>query len=157
MAFALPPPPPAVIMYVNPQCVQEVAIRYDLPMALLVAVMHVEGGTVGKKSMNSNGTVDYGPMQVNSLWLPELQKFGITKETLRDNGCVNVAVGSWILRKNIDREKKSIWRGIGAYHSKTKKLNERYSVKIRKAIAKNLDLAKTLAKANGFLQKRKGS
>lgn len=144
------PPPPPVISYVTPQCVHEIAKHYDLPMALLVAIMSVEGGEVGKESKNTNGTSDYGPMQINTIWLKDLKKYGISKEALRDNGCVNVAAGSWILREKINKNKdKSIWFGIGSYHSKTKELNNWYVSKIKKVLARKLSIFEVIKKANG--------
>lgn len=46
---------------------------------------------------NSNGTIDIGIMQINSVHLPKLAQFGVTQESLFDPE-VNIYIGAWILK-----------------------------------------------------------
>ena len=54
-------------------CLLMAANTYQVPPAVMIGIMQVEGGHVGQAvGPNSNGTYDLGPMQVNSRWMPEL-------------------------------------------------------------------------------------
>lgn len=117
---------------VTHECVMEAAKRFDLPARAIYAILSVEGGTVGKVSKNSNGSYDIGPMQINSLWL-ETFKDHVTKEQLLNDGCVNVQVGSWILKANINQAGGDFWKGIGNYHSRTPEHHKRYKLKVYSA------------------------
>jgi hypothetical protein len=82
---------------------------------------------------NTNGTYDIGPMQINSTWLPKLEKYNITQQDIQFNACANITVGAWILSKKI-ANRDDILVGIGDYHSHTRGLNKIYS----NLIVKNL-------------------
>ncbi len=51
-------------------CVLAAARVHRLPPAMLVILLNVEGGSLGRVSQNTNDTVDIGPMQVNQIWIP---------------------------------------------------------------------------------------
>jgi hypothetical protein len=74
---------------------------------------------------NSNGTVDYGIAQINSVHLPELKTHRIHEDDLMD-ACVGTYVAAWHLRKQIDKYGNN-WFAVGAYHSVTPALNRRYA------------------------------
>ncbi len=104
-------------------CIFLAAQTYGVPPAVLVGILEVEGGKVGQEVRNTNNTYDLGPMQINTIWLPELAKhWGVSEATarrwVRDDGCVNIGVGAWILRQKSE-EAGSIYSGIAHYHSKT--------------------------------------
>jgi hypothetical protein len=128
-------------------CLTESSLLFQVPISMILIVLDTERGTVGKSSLNKNGTRDYGPMQINSIWLPRLKSLGITEELLRDNGCVNVAVGAWILREHLEKTGDPMV-AISIYHSRVKKHRERY-LKQAMSRAKTLDVMKTLSRANG--------
>jgi hypothetical protein len=112
-------------------CILGAAHRYRLPPAVLVILLNVEGGTIGHVSLNSNDTVDIGPMQVNEIWLPQLARhwnasIGDTFRAVRDNFCANVAAGSWILRQALDEAQGDFWRGVAIYHSHDPGYQRRY-------------------------------
>jgi len=48
-------------------CLTAAAAAHRLPPAMLAVLLNVEGGTLGRVSRNTNGTVDIGPMQVNTV------------------------------------------------------------------------------------------
>lgn len=112
-------------------CILAAAQRYRLPPALLVILLNVEGGTIGHVSLNTNDTVDIGPMQVNEIWLPQLARHwdasvGDTFRAVRDNFCANVAAGSWILRLALDEAHGDFWQGVAIYHSHDPGYQRRY-------------------------------
>ena len=116
-------------------CILLAANTYHVPPAVMIGIMYVEGGHVGQEAgPNVNGTYDLGPMQVNTRWLPQLQKnWHIDATTarawVRDDGCVNVHVAAWILRQKMD-DTGSLWGGIAAYHSATPGIGSSYAHKV---------------------------
>lgn len=111
------------------ECINQAAILYHVPAKLILSVLAIEGGRVGIASANKNGSFDYGPMQINSIWLTKIQQYGYTKQQLQYDPCVNVIVGTWILSQNIANA-STVWCGIGGYHSHTATLNYRYQKKV---------------------------
>jgi hypothetical protein len=103
-------------------CIEAAASVYRLPPAVVVILLSVEGGSLGRVSQNTNETVDVGPMQVNSTWIPALATHwgasqSATFKALRDNFCANVEAGTWILRQALDEAHGDFWEGVGFYHS----------------------------------------
>jgi hypothetical protein len=103
-------------------CLRSAADLHRVPAAVLVILLRVEGGRLGRVSQNSNDTVDIGPMQVNQIWLPKLAQhwhasIDDTFIALRDNFCANVEGGAWILRQDLDEAHGDFWGGVGIYHS----------------------------------------
>jgi hypothetical protein len=103
-------------------CLLAAARVHRLPPMVLVILLKVEGGSLGKVSHNTNGTVDIGPMQVNQIWLPRLAARWNTSvqeafAAVRDNFCANVEAGAWILRQGLDEPGADFWDGVGYYHS----------------------------------------
>jgi soluble lytic murein transglycosylase-like protein len=77
---------------------------------------------------NANGSVDYGEMQINSIHLPTLAQFGISKSTLMQP-CKNVYIAAWHLRQKMDKYGNT-WAAVGAYHSETPALRDHYASQI---------------------------
>lgn len=113
------------------QCVQYAAGYYQVHPDLIRAIMRTEGGTTGKISWNKNGSYDMGIMQVNSIHLKELAKYGISREDLIYNPCVNIYVGTWILKLGLMKS-SDFWQGVGAYNSQTPIYNQAYRYKVYK-------------------------
>ena len=111
------------------ECINQAAIAYHVPATLILSVLAVEGGAVGLASANKNRTVDYGPMQINSISLSKIRLYGYTQHQLQYDPCVNVKVGAWILSQNIANA-ATTWRGVGSYHSHTAILNQQYQTKV---------------------------
>ncbi len=116
-------------------CILLAANTYHVPPAVMIGIMHVEGGRIGQEvGPNVNGTYDLGPMQVNTRWLPTLQRLwkvdtATARSWVRDNGCVNVHVAAWILRQKLD-DTGSLWAAIAAYHSLTPSKGIPYANKV---------------------------
>ena len=123
-------------------CLLAAAETYRLPPALILILLKVEGGRLGAVSGNSNATVDIGPMQVNTIWVPLIARhWRTTKEAaflaLRDNFCANLEGGSWILRQALDEAHGDFWGGVGIYHSHNPVHKDAY---LRKVLAWTLRL-----------------
>jgi hypothetical protein len=116
-------------------CVLMASNTYHVPAAVMIGIMHVEGGHIGQEAgPNFNGTFDLGPMQVNTHWLPQLAQIWhvpapTARKWVRDDGCVNVHVAAWILRQKMEQS-GSIWGGIAAYHSATPGVGGPYADKV---------------------------
>jgi len=103
-------------------CIEAAANAHGLPPTVLVILLRVEGGRLGRVSDNTNATVDIGPMQVNEIWLRKLAaRWGAsipdTFLALCDNFCANLEGGAWILRQGLDEARGDFWQGVGYYHS----------------------------------------
>jgi soluble lytic murein transglycosylase-like protein len=116
---------PVMINDVPVSCINHVAIVYHVPASVILSVMKAENGKNGDAIKNKNGTIDYGVMQINSIWLPKISAYGYTKNDLQYNACKNVAVGAWLISRNM-AEGKAVWRSIANYHSHTPVHNKIY-------------------------------
>ncbi|HAX92006.1 MAG TPA: transglycosylase [Rhodospirillaceae bacterium] len=133
-------------------CMMLASQTYQVPPAVMIGIMHIEGGRVGQQAgPNVNGTYDLGPMQVNTRWLPQLMKtwrvdYKTAYRILRDDGCVNVRVGAWILGQKI-REAGSLYGGIAYYHSATPGIGTRYAAKVIAVMERKGLIKRSYAKA----------
>ncbi|MBI1301410.1 MAG: transglycosylase SLT domain-containing protein [Alphaproteobacteria bacterium] len=110
------------------------AQTYDVPPALLAGIYKAEGGKVGQEVSNTNGSFDLGPMQINTIWLPELaDEWGVStdkaRQLVRDDVCTNVKVAAWILRGHLD-ETKSLAKALQHYHSRTPQYGDKYKQRV---------------------------
>lgn len=121
-------------------CLMMAAQTYSVPAQVLVGILHVEGGKIGQQVANKNGSYDLGPMQINTIWVPELAKtWKVPQRTamrwLRDDGCTNVNVAAWILRQHLD-ETGSLARAVAHYHSRTPSRGANYKRKVVEVMRK---------------------
>lgn len=100
----------------NIPCWDAAGAYHGIDPWLLYAIAKVESSHNPKavNGSNSNGTRDMGLMQINSVWLPELRKYGITEAQLF-NGCASTYIGAWIMAKNI-RKHGYTWQAIAVYN-----------------------------------------
>lgn len=115
-------------------CLMLASQTYDVPPALLVGIYKAEGGQVGQEVYNTNGSYDLGPMQINTIWMPELaEKWGVSeakaRELVRDDPCTNVGVAAWILRSHIN-ETQDLAQALQHYHSKTPRYGTKYKARV---------------------------
>jgi hypothetical protein len=113
------------------ECLSESSRRFRVPIFMLLSVLDVERGQVGRERANRDGSSDLGPMQINTLWLPRLRSLGLGREAVRDSGCLNVAVGAWLLRHHLARSRGRPFEAMGRYHSLRPALAARYVSAIR--------------------------
>ncbi len=98
-------------------CVLYAAAHYGIPPALLSSVVAVEGGGRGIVRHNTDGSEDLGWAQINTVWLPQLRQYGIGREELLREPCINVGIAAWILRGDYLRC-GGVWRGaLSAYNT----------------------------------------
>ena len=147
---------PEWVKPVTPQCVGEEANRQSLEVVKVLSVMKTEGGHVGEYSRNANGSYDIGPMQVNTVHLPELSKiYGIPQaamsKLLAYNGCFNVAIGAWLLRKRTNEAAGNFWYGIGRYHSAAKADANKYILRVHGVMVGLVNAEKSAAHKPGAL------
>lgn len=122
-------------------CLMLAAQTYQVPPAVLVGIYKVEGGKVGQEVRNENGTYDLGPMQINTVWMPDLaERWGVSPDTarrwVRDDACTNVGVSAWILRSHL-RETSSLSQAIAHYHSRTPLHGKTYKAKVIDVMKQN--------------------
>lgn len=121
---------PLFVSDVPLHCINEAADDYHIPAQLIIAVLNTERGKIGTVHKNKNGSVDLGPMQINSLWWPELYRYHISPHNVLFDPCVNIKVGTAILAKAIIGS-RDVLNGVGNYHSHTMIYNQAYIKKIR--------------------------
>lgn len=123
----LPPTPPIEI---NHTCLAAAAYYYQVPPEVLVAVRIQEGGWPGFERTNTNASRDLGVMQINTIHLKLFQRHGVSEAMLRDNECVSLFAGAYILKSELERA-PDFWTGVGHYHSRTAGLRDVYVGRIK--------------------------
>ena len=114
-------------------CFDKAGSRYGISPDLLHAICKGESSfNPTAVNYNSNGTYDYGLMQINSSWEPKLRKLGISWESLSDP-CTNVMVGAWVLSQCI-QDYGYTWSAVGCYNSRTPTKRDRYAARIAKIV-----------------------
>lgn len=143
-------------------CIFAAAETYSVPPAVLLSILQVEGGRPGQQVKNTNDSYDLGPMQINTIWLPELAGHWRVSKTeawrqVRDDACVNIGVGAWILRRKMD-ETGSLYQGIAHYHSATPKYGHVYRAKVMAAMQnlRKTTPAKTAQRMSSYAQNTRG-
>lgn len=121
-------------------CIFAAAQTYSVPPSVILGILNVEGGRTGQAVRNTNDTYDLGPMQINTIWIPQLARYWRVSEStalrmVRDDACVNVGVGAWILRSKTN-EAGSLYQGIAHYHSATPQHGHPYREKVLAAMKK---------------------
>jgi hypothetical protein len=135
------------------RCTLLASNAYQVPSAVLIGIMSVEGGHVGQEmKLDSNNGFVLGPMKISSTLIPQLAKqWKVDVDTARtwvkDNGCVNVHVGAWVLKQKIIKT-GGLYAGIAAYHTQDNESDPAYADKVIEAM-KEKDLIKPTGTANG--------
>jgi soluble lytic murein transglycosylase-like protein len=110
-------------------CWEDAATRYNVNPYLLYAIAKTESSlNPVAYNRNKNGSYDIGLMQINSIWLPTLRKYGLDEKQLLDP-CTSIHVGAWILAQNIRRMGNS-WDAVGAYNSSKPEIRRKYAAKV---------------------------
>ena len=124
------------------RCIDRVSATFGIDALPLELLREVEGGQAGTVRRNRDGSEDLGPMQVNSVHLPMLAAFGITREDLRDNrGCRNVLAATLLYLRHLRASRGDPARAIARYHSATPRHARRYLMRIQAAIQRRQGMA----------------
>lgn len=114
-------------------CFDDAAAYHHVNPWILRAIAAQESGfrpnTVAR---NTNGSEDIGLVGTNSVHLPELARYGISRNDLLDS-CKSIFIGAWGLAKKV-KKYGNTWKAVGAYHSETPVYRDRYEVLIRQII-----------------------
>lgn len=127
---------PTIVQYDQREaCIQRAAAHYGAHPDIVRAVLRTEGGKAGQIRRNKDGSFDMGPMQVNSVHLPELAKYSITQAMLTNDECLNIHIGTFYLQRHIITTPESwtpsgYWKAVGKYHSATPEKNIRYQYRV---------------------------
>jgi soluble lytic murein transglycosylase-like protein len=118
---------------VNAYCFEYAGQMYGIHPNLLWSIAKVESGfNPSAINFNSNGSYDYGLMQINSSWYKVLGKE--LWNSLSDP-CTNVCVGAWILSQCIQKHGYT-WEAVGCYNSSNKNKKVKYANKVYAALVK---------------------
>lgn len=130
--------PGAAALTVSPaeRCVAPAALRHGVNPQILRAILQVESAMRPHVvQRNTNGSVDVGMAQINSVHFPELAQWGITPKQLLDP-CVAAHVAAWHLKRGLVRHGNT-WFGVAAYHSVTPEHNARYQARVKEALMRS--------------------
>lgn len=106
-------------------CFDDAAQYQNVSARVLRAIAWVESrGRGDAMHVNRNGSVDYGIMQINSIHLRTLGRYGISAKQLM-SPCVNIYVAAWHLKAMV-RKYGNTWTAVGAYHSESPAERQRY-------------------------------
>lgn len=104
-------------------CVSDSAARYHVNEDVLWAIGWIESrhkpGAIGIPL--PDGNVALGRFQINTIHLPRLAQYGLTKKDLFD-GCKSAFLGGWVLAGCI-RDKGPVWAAVGCYVAGPKSKN----------------------------------
>jgi hypothetical protein len=116
-------------------CMVATAAFYHLPPRVLPSIQVVEGGRPGMISPNTDGSSDFGVMQVNSLWAPRFAAItGMAEDAVRArliaDPCFNIAASGAIMRVYLNESRGDLLRAVGFYHSHTPERATAYQEKV---------------------------
>ena len=115
-------------------CFEEAGAMYRIAPKLLRTISKGESNfNPTAVNYNTNGSYDFGLMQINSSWAPALRKMGIPWETLADP-CTNVKVGAWVLAGCFN-DYGYTWSAVGCYNSRTPSKRDRYAFRIARLMS----------------------
>ncbi|MBT2186102.1 lytic transglycosylase domain-containing protein [Sphingobium sp. H33] len=111
-------------------CIRQAASRRPWLEKTLWGLRDQEGGWVGAQILNSNGTHDLGPMQVNSWWVGRIaartgREPAHIRYWLTHHPCFNVDAARWIFLSALAAT-GDYWQAVGLYHSPTAWRQRRY-------------------------------
>jgi hypothetical protein len=120
---------PGVVLTARANCFDDAAAYQHVNPLILRAIAWQESrNQPGATHLNANGSTDYGVMQINSIHLVALSRYGIARDALM-SPCKNIYIAAWQLRRQIVKYGNT-WAAIGAYHSATPALRDGYARQI---------------------------
>lgn len=118
-------------------CIVLAANLYSVPPAALYSIAQVESsGNPLAVNHNSNGTTDYGLMQINSIWFKKLKSVGFDTEKVKTDACTSAKAGAYILNQTLQESHGDLWKALGYYHSHNPEYMRRYQAKLWRSMQK---------------------
>lgn len=115
-------------------CFDDAARYQSVNLQVLRAIAwHESHNRADALHKNENGSIDYGLMQINSVHLPTLSRYGISPRMLM-YPCVSIYIAAWHLRQKMNRYGNT-WQAVGAYHSETPERRDAYARQIIKILS----------------------
>ncbi len=112
-------------------CFANAGFYYGVAPDVLWAIAKVESEFNPRAiNRNTNGSFDYGIMQINTWWYPKLGK-----ELWNSLGdpCTNIHVGAWVLAQCVQQHGNT-WEAVGCYNAKSKDKRNAYAWKVYRAL-----------------------
>ena len=108
-------------------CFDEAGEQYGINPLILKAIAKVESNfNPAALNRNTNGTYDFGLMQINSSWARTL---GLERWNALGDACYNTMTGAWILANCMNKYGYS-WKAIGCYNSQTPGKRDKYALAV---------------------------
>lgn len=125
-AVAARPPEPEVA-----RCIRQAARGQSWLEKTLWGLRDQEAGWIGAEILNSNGTHDLGPLQINSRWVSKIaallyRREGEVRRWLQFDPCFNAEAARWIFLDAL-KTGGSYWKAVGIYHSPNGARQRRYA------------------------------
>ena len=116
------------------RCIQSASAGRSWLEKTLWGLRDQEGGWIGAEILNTDGSYDLGPMQVNSWWVGRISKVlrhsgSDVRHWLIHDACFNVRAARWIFLSGL-AVTGDYWQAVGAYHSPTKLRQQRYRANV---------------------------
>jgi hypothetical protein len=116
------------------RCIQRVASGQAWLEKTLWGLRDNEGGWLGAEVLNTNGSHDLGPLQVNSWWVEKLavatgRPAVDVRWWLTHDACFNVSAARWIFLSGL-AVTRDYWQAVGVYHSPTKWRQRLYAASV---------------------------
>ena len=109
-------------------CFQEAGEAYGVSPFLLQAIVVVESqGDAGAIHHNSDGSYDFGLMQVNSYWA---KPWGLDAWGMLGDPCANVYAGAYVVAGCIRRYGQT-WEAVGCYNARSTRKKIDYARKVK--------------------------
>jgi soluble lytic murein transglycosylase-like protein len=110
-------------LFASATCWESVGARFGIDPLLLKAIAWKEsrGHADAVGPPLKDGNVALGQMQINTVHLPALRKFGIERRHLL-NECVSQEVGAWVLADCMAKF-GATWKSVGCYYTGPKSSN----------------------------------
>lgn len=136
------------------QCIRQAAGGRGWLEKTLWGLRDQEAGWIGAEVLNTNGTHDLGPLQVNSSWVLKLSAVvdrqpALVRAWLINDPCFNVQSARWIFLSGL-RTTGDYWRAIGVYHSPTPWRQERYRRNFAERLASRFGKKAFFRASNSF-------
>jgi soluble lytic murein transglycosylase-like protein len=115
----------------EPYCFDEAGAQYGINPQILRAIAKVESNYNPRAiNWNTNGSYDFGVMQINSSWASTL---GLERWSTLGDTCTNIKTGAMILAACMEKYGYT-WEAVGCYNSQTPAKRNRYATLVSRQL-----------------------